>query len=257
MFSPDQIARILALYESGQSPYEICVEFHTYPNKIRRLLKSLGVKLRDHSDAQKAALNTGRSTNPMEGKHWSEEDKQRIAEQQTKYWRELSEAEREKISKERREQWDAMTEAEQRAFIKAGHKACNRAGRNGSEMERYLRDELESEGYHVVYHKKSELLSEKLEIDLLLPELKVAIEVQGPTHFIPLFGQERLETQLEIDSRKLGLLLHGGYTVVRVNCHFKKNSPSRKNQARRDLLNLLKALRAGEIKDQVLDIDIH
>lgn len=38
-----------------------------------------------------------------------------------------------------------------------------------------------------------DILPSKLEIDILIPEHKLAIELNGPVHYIPMYGQEKLD----------------------------------------------------------------
>jgi very-short-patch-repair endonuclease len=65
-------------------------------------------------------------------------------------------------------------------------------------------------------HKKDIIPQEKLEIDLYIPEAKVIIEVDGPSHFLPIWGEEKLQKQLNADIRKSGTLLTKGFIVFRV-----------------------------------------
>ena len=58
--------------------------------------------------------------------------------------------------------------------------------------------------------------AEKLEIDLYIPRLKTIIEVDGPSHFLPIWGEEKLQKQVNADLRKSGVLLSKGYVVIRV-----------------------------------------
>ena len=58
--------------------------------------------------------------------------------------------------------------------------------------------------------------SENLEIDLYIPGLQTIIEVDGPSHFLPIWGQEKLDKQINADLRKTGTLLTKGYVVIRV-----------------------------------------
>ena len=58
--------------------------------------------------------------------------------------------------------------------------------------------------------------SENLEIDLYIPELKTIIEVDGPSHFLPIWGEDKLQKQINADLRKSGALLSKGYIVIRI-----------------------------------------
>ena len=97
---------------------------------------------------------------------------------------------------------------------KAGQ-ALRLAGKNGSKAENYLVEALKDAGYLVEHHNK-QLMAGEFEIDILLPELAVVIELDGPQHFLPVFGEDRLaKTQLS-DQTKNGVLIASGYKIIRV-----------------------------------------
>lgn len=62
-----------------RSIHDIAKEHKTYPNKIRRELKTYGFELRDKSAAQKAALKSGRHKHPTRGKRRPMEVRLKIA----------------------------------------------------------------------------------------------------------------------------------------------------------------------------------
>ena len=198
------------------STYVIAKKYNTYPNKIRRLLIKQGIQMDDKSEAQKKALATGRSTHPTEGKVRSDEVKVQISESVYKHWQELSDKDRQIRIDKGKEQWDNMTELERKALRDSAAKAVREASKKGSKMERFLLDSLTSAGYNIVFHKKGLIPNQELEIDLLVPELKVAIEVDGPAHFFPIWGAANLQKHIKADSQKSGLLLSQGFVVIRV-----------------------------------------
>ena len=69
---------------------DIAKELDTYPNKVRRALKSHGIKLRDKGSAQAVALKKGRSSHPTKDKGHSEEAKLKISEGVAQNWENLS-----------------------------------------------------------------------------------------------------------------------------------------------------------------------
>ena len=97
---------------------------------------------------------------------------------------------------------------------KAG-RALRKACIEGSKAEKFLKIKLEENGYEVDMHKKG-LIEGKFEIDLLLPALKTIIEIDGPQHFLPIFGEERLANVVKMDGIKNGLLLGRGFCIVRI-----------------------------------------
>ena len=103
----------------NKSTYEIAEELHTYPNKIRRALKSLGIQLKTKSEAQSVALKQGRHKHPTRGKKRSELDKVNISEGMSKYWVDMNDTERERRVDIAKKQWAAMTEEERENMKKS------------------------------------------------------------------------------------------------------------------------------------------
>ena len=87
-------------------------------------------------------------------------------------------------------------------------------------------------GHNVIFHKEGLVRNQSLEVDLFLPNAKIAIEVDGPAHFLPIWGEENLQKRVKSDAIKSGLLLSSGFVVVRIK-HITKNLSQKKQ---RDLL---------------------
>jgi very-short-patch-repair endonuclease len=208
---------IINLYETeGKSTYEIAEEIGTYPNKIRRILKKHGVALKDRSQAQKNALQGGRAKHPTDGKTRTKNERIKISSSVHKYWKGMSKEEYQERVDGARERWYAMGEVERARISKMALDAIQRAGKEGSKLEKFLLDELTSEGYSVQFHRKGIIPNENLEIDLYIPDLKTIIEVDGPSHFLPIWGPEKLQKQIKSDAQKTGLILSKGYVIIRI-----------------------------------------
>jgi very-short-patch-repair endonuclease len=231
------------------STYVIAKKYNTYPNKIRRLLIKNGVALDDKSTAQKKALKSGRSKHPTKGTTRPEEVRVRISESVHEHWESLTDAEREERAEKARIQWDEMSEADRKALRDAAAQAVREASKNGSKMERFLLDKLTREGYNILFHKKGLIPNNELEIDLFVPELKVAIEIDGPAHFFPIWGETEAEKQqilqkhINSDARKSGLLLSQGFVVIRVKHLTKSLSEKHKRDVLEKVLTELEKIK--------------
>lgn len=199
-----------------RSTHDIAEEVGTYANKIRRELKKFGIPLRSKSEAQKAALATGRSEHPTEGKERSEETRIKISEKMVETWESMSDKERERRSEMSRKQYESMTEAEKQELHKKAGEAVREASKFGSKLEQFLLKALHDKGYKVYFHKEGVVANDDLEVDLYLPELKVAIEIDGPAHFLPIWGQDSLKRHQTADRRKTGLLIGSGHVLIRI-----------------------------------------
>ena len=56
-----------------------------------------------------------------------------------------------------------------------------------------------------------------LELDIYVPELKFAIEVDGPMHRIPCYGEERLQAQIKNDLIKNNECVIKNIYLLRIN----------------------------------------
>ena len=208
---------IVDMYRNeNKSTYEIAKKFDTYPNKIRRILIKNGCEMKDKSAAQKNALKKGVAAHPTKGKKRSEKTKLKISESQAKVWDNLSDEERLQRSLIGKESWNKKTLEEKSAFLQKAGDAIRYAAKTGSKMEKFLLHELISEGFRVEFHKTHWLQNSELEIDLYLPDLKTVIEVDGPSHFAPVWGHENLARNQLSDMQKDGLVLRQGMIMVRV-----------------------------------------
>ena len=199
-----------------KSTYEIAQELKTYPNKIRRALNTLGVELRDKSNAQTVAIQSGRHEHPTKGKKRTEAEKVAISNGMATYWDEMEESERERRSKISKKQWQEMSEEEKANLRKLAAEAVRKASKEGSKIEKFIYEGLTKAGYDVIFHKRGLVANDKLEVDLFVPSLKTAIEIDGPAHFLPIWGQENLERHIRADAQKAGLLINRGFVVLRV-----------------------------------------
>lgn len=208
--------QVIRMYnEENQSTYEIAKQLDTYPNKIRRTLKKHGYDLKDRSEAQKVALASGRSTHPTAGKERSIEERVAISSSLVDYWENMSDKERNKRVRTAKSNWKKMSARQKEIMRQRGIAAIRQAASEGSKLEKIFQQRIERAGYHVEPHKVI-IPAENLEIDLYIPRLKTIIEVDGPSHFLPIWGEEKLQKQVNADLRKSGALLSKGYAVIRV-----------------------------------------
>jgi very-short-patch-repair endonuclease len=200
----------------NRSMQDIADELGTNKQRVRRALMRLGIPPKSKSEAQKAALKSGRAEHPTEGKERSEEVKLRIAESVANDWANADEETLKARSDKAKAQWAAMSPEEQDAFIRMGLDAVRTAAKEGSKLEKHLRTALTNAGYDVEYHVVGLVPNQNLEVDLFLPGLSVAIEVDGPSHSLPIWGAENLAKNIQSDLQKTGLLLTQKLVVIRV-----------------------------------------
>ena len=83
-------------------------------------------------------------------------------------------------------------------------------------LTRFILDSLLQDGYKVDFHKEQSLLNTKLQIDLFLPSMNTAIEIDGPSHFLPVWGEDALAKNISYDQKKQGLILGKGLALIRI-----------------------------------------
>lgn len=188
----------------------------TYTNKIRRDAIKYGIDLRDKSSAQKLALNCGRHKHPTKNTTRDEKTKQKIGNSVMKSWSELSEEQKEKRQQTAKKNWESLSQQEKDNILKAANQAVRQSSKTGSKLEKFLLNELINDGYKVEFHKEQILSNTKLQIDLFLPTMNIAIEVDGPSHFSEVWGEESLNRNIKYDNKKTGLILGKGLVLIRI-----------------------------------------
>jgi len=240
------LATVLRMYQDeDKSTYIIAEHFNTYPNAINRMLKKAGATIKDKSTAQKAALESGRKEHPTKGRKRTKKEKLAISKSMSSHWDDMSDQVRQKRSEISRQLWMDKTPEERLAMSQAATEGLRKSSNEGSKVENFFVDGVSYGGFRIEQHKKNLLVNEKLEIDLYVPECKTIIEVDGPSHFLPIWGEDKLKKQQMADEDKNGLVLRYGFTMIRVLCP-SGNPPLHKREAAlKNVLDLLNKIKSG------------
>lgn len=248
--------KIVEEYRAGKSTCVLAKEYDTYQNRIARILKKHNEPLRTSSEAQKIALEAGRSEHPTQGKKASEETKVSQSKSQTKRWATMAEADKIEFKEGAKERWETRSLESKKAMLtKAGY-ALQKASKEGSKAEKHIYSKLQEAGYTVVMHKKG-LIPGDYELDLYLPETNIVIEIDGPQHFLPVFGEELLAKNIRYDTIKNGLLMNKGITVIRVKYIIKHLSEKVKRELWDKILNTIIGITSGVIINKLVEIEIN
>jgi very-short-patch-repair endonuclease len=233
-----------------RSTYEIAEMLHTYPNKINRDLKHYNIPLKDKSAAQSAAIKRGRCEHPTKGKIRPQEYRERLSEIVSRAWEEMSPEEKAVRSEIGKKQWNAMSHEEKQWLRHVAAVAVRKAAVEGSKLEKFLLSELQKAGFVVLFHKEGLFPYHEMHVDLYLPDQKIAVEIDGPSHFYPIWGQEAFERRVRLDQEKTGLLLNSGHRIIRIK--YLSRSLSKKQQ--RDLITeVVQALNSNQ---QFIEIEV-
>ncbi len=218
--------------------HDIAIQYNTYANKLRRDAKKFNIKIRDKSQAQKNALKTGKHKHPTKGQERSLTTKAKIGKGVMRSWDSLSDEELRARQDKSRANWETMDDQTKADILKLANEAARLSSKTGSKLEKYLLDRLLQEGYKIDFHKEQMLSNTKLQIDLFLPTMNLAIEVDGPSHFSPIWGEDALERNKRYDEKKNGLLTGKGLSLIRVK-QTKDFSMARANIIYQQLLDII------------------
>jgi len=243
-------------FEEFKSISTIAKELNTYPNDVRRILLKNGYTLRDKSEAQSISLKTGTHPHPTKGKKRTDETKLKISEGLSANWEGLSKDKKEARAKVSRDNWNAMSQSDKETFRKSASKAILKAAKEGSKIEHLIMANLVERGYRPLFHHEMMLPNERLQIDLFIPELATAIEIDGPTHYKPIWGEEKLQKQVAADNEKNGLLLSMGFNIIRVKYTVSKITLKYKKELEESLAKVLNTLseqqKSGKVTPQIV-----
>lgn len=204
-------------YTNGsKSIPEIAKEKGTYANKVYRAMKKLGVPRKDRAEAQKLVLKTGKAKHPTEGTVRPPKVKRQIGRSVFKKNMLLSDEERQARVEKSKELWNNIPEETRKDYTKRSHKATRTSGKKGSAFERHMVAALLGHKYKVETHWKLNFAESEMTVDIFLPVEGICIEIDGPVHFEPIFGEANLERQLNADLKKNTELIAEGYSLIRI-----------------------------------------
>lgn len=242
-------------FQKNRSAPDIAQELDTYPNKIVRIIKKSGLEMRTKSESQKIALEEGRASHPTEGKNRSDETKLKISESVANKWQSFSEVKKKSIKTNLKKSWKKRDKSDILLMQKKAVQGLSKSGREGSKIEKFMVEELRRLGYNILAHKKGLIPNSNLEPDAVLPDIKLIIELDGPTHFKPIFGQERLDKVIASDAEKNALFLQHGFCILRVKYLSKTISQYKKRVMIERLVEKIESIKNNH-QVKILDIEL-
>ena len=251
--------KVVTMYNEGFGTSYIAKHFDTASNTIRRGLIKQGVTLRTQSEAQKLALESGRSKHPTEGVGHSVETKKKLAVTSHNAWENLSDEGKEKIRERSKTNWDNRTDEQKKEISSKAASAIRKASVEGSALEKYILNKIREQGWDVQMHVTNTLENEKLEIDLVLPDIKTAIEVDGPFHSEVVFSKAQFIKTINADKTKNGLLLRHGYCLIRIKNTRKNTSNYLFEQIWLKLKPVIEGIRVKfpvELTDRFIELEL-
>lgn len=119
---------------------------------------------------------------------------------------------------------------------KINHFTCHR-----SKAEDYLSSLILNDFPQInIIHNDTATLNNGLEIDLCIPELFIAIELNGPTHYTNIYGENNLLKTQDRDKRKICGLVELNYQLFIINISCFKNLKQAKPHIQHEYQNIIK-----------------
>lgn len=240
--------------DNKKSISQIAKEYLTYPSRIQKILKNNNVKSRTKSEAQKAALESGASVHPTKDKKMSDESKSKISAKNSAKWQDKTDDELAAFKDRARENWFKKTDQDRHEMSKLAGQALFKASKNGSKAEHFVCSKLLSAGYNTQIHRKD--IGGSYEVDLYLPDYAIAIEIDGPHHFIPVFGEEKLQKSIRFDGVKNGILMSKGISIIRMKYIKKHVSIFLLGKIWESIEKEIKRIVSGNLKSQLIEIEL-
>ena len=191
-------------------------QLNTYANKIRRDAIKYKIPIRDKSQAQSNALATGAHKHPTKGTKRTDNTKDKIGKSVMAAWDNIDEKELARRKRNSKKLWNSLSDDEKQNRLNLANQAVRNSSKVGSKLEHYLLEQLIKDGFKVDFHKEQILSNTKLQIDLFLPTMNIALEVDGPSHFLPVWGNDVLARNQKYDKKKTGLIIGKGLKLIRV-----------------------------------------
>jgi len=206
---------LLERYVNNQeSAYTLAKELNTHGKKIYRALKKHNLPIRSKAESQKLALEKGRANHPTKGKPRDMKVKNQIGQKMHNYWKSLPPETIQARIDASREIWDNIPEKTRELMLKKSHVALRKAAQDGSKVEKMILTALIGQNYKCQVHKKFLFPDSECSVDIYLPIQGICIEINGPSHYLPIWGEERLKETVERDLAKVEQLLANGHAVI-------------------------------------------
>ena len=236
---------------------DIAKKYNTDPNKILRALKYLKIEIRSKSEIQSELLSSGKVTHPTKGKTLTDETKEKISRSSHEKWLEKSDEEKERFRQEKKLAWQNRTDAEKNNFESKSVAAIIKAAREGSKAEKKIMEMLQEAGYNPLHHHKP-LAKEKLEVDILLPDNRVAIEIDGLSHYSPIWGDANFSRVVKADTEKNGILILNGFCVIRIKNTVNTVTQFMYTETCKTLIDILKSIeiKFPDMDKRIIHVDI-
>lgn len=242
-------------YKQNRSMNEIAAAIGTYLNRILRDAKQLGFTKRTKSETQKLLLAEGKREHPTKGKQHTDATKLKISDGVGNMWDNMNDEDRKSRQEKSRDHWESIDPNKKKDIKDKAMAGIRKSSKEGSKLEKFICESLTKDGFVIIYHKEHTLLNEKMHLDMMLPNFGIVIEIDGPSHQEPIWGEETFNRNKRADHNKTALCLHMGFWMIRVKQN-KRLSQRYMRQLYTKLLDVINNIKNGNIAKQPENMSI-
>ncbi len=92
-----------------------------------------------------------------------------------------------------------------------------KCGLTRSKLEEWIEDQFLLEFPDLTVHYNDRSILKKSELDIYIPSLDLAFEINGPVHYDPIFGDKQLRSVQRNDRRKINKCADAGIEIISVD----------------------------------------
>lgn len=211
----------------------------TYKERVRLALTKLGIPRRNTFEKQQLNVKKGKIKPPTKGRHRTEKEKYNIALGTMIGCTNMSDEAKAAKREFCRKRWNNFTQEYKLHIRKLASQGLNKTTRNGSKIEKFLRQNLLKSGNIVEYHVVYDFDDKNYKIDIVLPEFLLAIDIVSP---------QFLNKKPPIDNTYI--LMKNGFNIVRLMMH-KHVSNIRMQLTLKYIQELMHNIENGEVSNQL------
>lgn len=219
------IDQIRDLFENkGLSTYKVAEALNISQSYVSRVLRKWNqshpndkITIRSKSEAQK--LHVEKNGHQREGTTHTEESKIKMSNNIGAFYASPEGDKAKKhLAEVRKEEWANLPEDGKQQIISDLRTASREAQKTGegSKFENFIAEQLTNDGYQIEQRGRRSVAGTAMEIDIAIPAINLAIEIDGPTHFKNTYGAENLAKVQAKDNEKNLILTNSGWNVLRV-----------------------------------------
>ena len=183
--------------------------------KYDRICKTVGFIQPNRAEMIKAKYDSGDTKPARLGQTLSKETCEKISSGIHENW--VKNPNGRQLAREKtKERWNNLSKSERDDLLRRAGDGIRKASKEGSKLEHLLAAALQEHGFVNIQHKTGVLPNQDLEFDLYIREIATIIEVDGPTHYNPIWGADRLAKQQRSDAEKAGMAINYKFNFIRL-----------------------------------------